>query len=162
LDARVARAAVAVEGAEAEPGPPRDLRERRIEASLGEALARSRDEELVVSPRVAAQALLLAGDLGHGITLARNRRHSSGFCYRPENERYEPRAARGGPHRPGADDRLRGADARHVPRRARPDDRLDRAADDRRRPRRPQPPLVGRHLVSPGLHGLDADLREAR
>ena len=44
-------------------------------------------------------------------------------------------------------DGLRRADARHVPGRARPDDRLDRAADDRRRPRRPQPPLVGRDLV---------------
>ena len=44
-------------------------------------------------------------------------------------------------------DRLRRADARHVPGRARPDDRLDRAADDRRRPRRPRPPVVGRHLV---------------
>src|SRR5207302_11511472 len=91
LDERFARAEVAVERADADPGPPRDLLERRLDASLGEDLARSRDEELVVPPRMAAQALLLAGDLGHGITLARNRRHSSGFCYRPENERYEPR-----------------------------------------------------------------------
>ena len=43
---------------------------------------------------------------------------------------------------------LPGADARAAARVARPDDRLDRAADDRRRPRRHLPPLVGRHRVS--------------
>ena len=59
-------------------------------------------------------------------------------------------------------DGLRRADAGHVPGRARPDDRLDRAADDRRRPRRPRPPVVGRHLVPARRHGLDADLRQAR
>ena len=47
------------------------------------------------------------------------------------------------PDRPRARAGLRRADARHVPRRARPDDRLDRAADDRRRPRRPRPPVAG-------------------
>ncbi len=35
---------------------------------------------------------------------------------------------------------------------ARPDDRLDRAADDRRRPRRPQPPLLGRHRLPARFH----------
>ena len=46
---------------------------------------------------------------------------------------------------------LRGADARAAARLARPDDRLDRAADDRRRSRRSQPPLLGRdrHTCSP-------------
>ena len=69
-----------------------------------------------------------------------------------------PRASQG----PRAPDDIRRADARHVPGRARPDDRLDRAAHDRRRPRRPRPPLLGRHLVSARLDDLDADLRQAR
>ena len=64
----------------------------------------------------------------------------------PEGRRRERRRrAQDGAARPRALDGLRRADARHVPGRARPDDRLDRAADDRRRPRRPRPPLVGRH-----------------
>ncbi len=61
-----------------------------------------------------------------------------------------------------ARDRVRRAHARHVPGGARPDDRLDRPADDRRRPRRPQPPLVGRHVVPARVDRLDADLRQAR
>jgi uncharacterized membrane protein len=43
-----------------------------------------------------------------------------------------------------AEPHLRGAAPRPVHRLARPDDRLDRAADHRRRPRRPATPLVGR------------------
>ena len=81
---------------------------------------------------------------------------------RAEEERMNTVARRRAAGRPGAVDGLRGADARHVPGRARPDDRLDRAADDRRRPRRPQPPLLGRHLVPARLDRLDADLRQAR
>ena len=61
-----------------------------------------------------------------------------------------------------AQDGLHRAHARHVPRRARPDDRLHRAADDRRRPRRPRPPLLGRHGVPARLDRLDAALRQAR
>ena len=58
--------------------------------------------------------------------------------------------------------RVHRADAGDVPGRARPDDRLRRAADHRRRPRRPEPPLLGGHVVPAGLDGLDADLRQAR
>ena len=58
--------------------------------------------------------------------------------------------------------RLQRADARHAARGARPDDRRDRAADDRRRPRRARPPLLGRHRLHPRLDDLDAALRQAR
>ena len=39
---------------------------------------------------------------------------------------------------------------------------VDRAPDDRRRPRRPQPLLVGRHGLSPRVDDHAADLRQAR
>src|SRR5205814_4655789 len=52
--------------------------------------------------------------------------------------------------------------ARDVSGSARPDDRVDGAADDRRRPRRPRSSLVGRHRVPPGVDRLDPDLRQAR
>ena len=45
---------------------------------------------------------------------------------------------------------------------ARPDDRLDRAADDRRRPRRARAHLLGRDRVPAGDHGRHAALRQAR
>ena len=81
-----------------------------------------------------------------------------------------PPRAPGGTHdrrtaqraRPRPEDDLRRADARHVPGRPRPDDRLDGAADDRVRPARREPPLLGRHRVPDRLDRLDADLREAR
>ena len=50
-------------------------------------------------------------------------------------------------------DRLRRPDAGDVAGGARPDDRLDRAADDRQRPRRPRPPVLGRHRLPAGLDG---------
>ena len=49
-----------------------------------------------------------------------------------------------------------GAAARDAPRCARPDDRRHRAADDRRRPRRPRPAVVGRHRLSARRDDLDA------
>ena len=64
--------------------------------------------------------------------------------------------------RPRIGARLRGADARHVPGRARPDDRFDGAADDRRRARRAQPPLVGGHVLPAREHRLHPALRQAR
>src|SRR5947208_15013251 len=48
--------------------------------------------------------------------------------------------------RRGAAHGVHRADARHVPGRARPDDRLHGTADHRRRPRWAEPPLLGRHL----------------
>ena len=45
---------------------------------------------------------------------------------------------------------------------ARPDDRLDRAADDRRRARRARAPLVGGHRLPAGGDGGDAAVRQAR
>ena len=53
-------------------------------------------------------------------------------------------------------------DARDVPRGARPDDRLDGAADDRRRPPRRLAPLLDRRRLSAGRDGLDAALGKAR
>ena len=53
-----------------------------------------------------------------------------------------------------ASGRLHRADARAADGVARPDDRRDGAADDRRRPRRPQPHLVGRHRVSARADGV--------
>ena len=61
-----------------------------------------------------------------------------------------------------ADDRVRRAHAGHVPGGAGPDHRLHGAADDRRRPRRPQPPVLGRDGVPARIDGLDPDLRQAR
>ena len=57
---------------------------------------------------------------------------------------------------------LRRAPARPAARVARPDDRLDRAADDRRRPRRDRAPLVGRDRVPARVDGRRAAVREAR
>ena len=58
--------------------------------------------------------------------------------------------------------RPRRADARDAARRARPDDRGDGAADDRRRPRRRLEPVVDRDRVSAGVDGLDAAVGQAR
>ena len=57
---------------------------------------------------------------------------------------------------------VRGPAARDVPRGARPDDRRDRAADDRRRSRRAEPHLVGRHRVPARADGGHAAVRQAR
>ncbi len=57
---------------------------------------------------------------------------------------------------------LRRAAARAVHRVARPDDRVDRAADDRRRPRRPPAPLLGGDRVPAGVDGGRPAVREAR
>ena len=66
-----------------------------------------------------------------------------------------------------ADDRpdpgdLRGADGHADAGGARPDDRRDRAAAHRRRPRRPDAVLVGLHRVHAHLDGHRAAVREAR
>ena len=57
---------------------------------------------------------------------------------------------------------LRSAAPRAADRLARPDDRLDGAADDRWRPRRPPAPLVGRDGLPAGVDGRRAAVREAR
>ena len=57
---------------------------------------------------------------------------------------------------------LRRADARPAARVPRPDDRLHRAADDRRRARRDRAPLVGRHGVPARVDDRRAAVREAR
>ena len=57
---------------------------------------------------------------------------------------------------------VRRAAARDVPRGARPDDRRDGAADDRRRPRRLEPHLVGGDRVPARADGGHAAVRQAR
>ena len=56
----------------------------------------------------------------------------------------------------------RRAAARHVAGRARPDHRLDRAADHRGRPARWVAPGLGRHRLPAGLDGVDAAVGQAR
>ena len=63
------------------------------------------------------------------------------------------------PPHPGGHQR---ADAGHAARLARPDDRVDRAADDRQGARRARAPLVGGHGVSARGDGGDAAVRQAR
>ena len=57
---------------------------------------------------------------------------------------------------------LRRAPARPAAGRARPDDRLDGAADHRRRARRARPSVLGRHGVPADRDGFGAALRQAR
>ena len=57
---------------------------------------------------------------------------------------------------------LRRAPARPAAGRTRPDDRLDRAADHRRRARRARPSVLGRHGVPADRDGFRAALRQAR
>ena len=67
--------------------------------------------------------------------------------------------------RPEPPSRARGdgrADAGDAARGARPDDRLHRSADDRRRARRSQPPLLGGHRLPARGDDLDPALRQAR
>ena len=63
--------------------------------------------------------------------------------------------------KPAAPD-LRRAAARAVHRVARPDDRVDGAADDRRRPGRPAAPLLGGDGIPAGVDGGRAAVRQAR
>src|SRR5204863_3595990 len=76
-------------------------------------------------------------------------------CYHSENERARAAGSPRPPH-------LRRPDARHPARVARPDDRGDGAADDRRRPGRAPAPLMGGHGVPARLDDHGTAVREVR
>ena len=88
-------------------------------------------------------------------------RCSNGSASSPERAGAIRRCAAGAPGRACAR-HLRGADARAAAGGARPDDRLDRAADDRRRPRRRLAPVLGRHRATCSPRPSHAALRQAR
>ena len=80
LDERVARREVAVERADADARAASDLLERRLDAALGEDLARRRDEQLVVAARVAPLSLPARRRCRSCATGYTYRRIASGFC----------------------------------------------------------------------------------
>ena len=137
-------------GAARAPGRPRVRRPRQRAARERATCVMSRDEP---SHQATWRKERNTTD-GLGI------RHPRGREQRQRPGRRERRHTRPRPPPHPADHRR--AHVRHVPGRAGPDDRVDRAADDRRRPQRRLPHRLGHHRLPARDHGLHPAVGQAR